>query len=313
MPPKLLEYDISGVEESSGGTGVKVKQGVMPAKIMLAEYRDKKKDGTPANDIRLGLSVGDEYDWLFTYISLEEAADWKLAEFIRALNLKEKGKLNLDRDVKGKVIRVKVNPGTYNGEYSPEVGRLMKAQPGDDEAIGQSVTDKGTSQGGASDDGPVDDDPTASGADETGSTLPERDADGDPIYENGFEASRESDPEVGSYDDWDEDDLLGEVQDRGLTLPGGRGKKKDKAIAALRAEDAEVEGASAGAAVEDDSGDDDAGEDYSSWDLDKLKAEWADRNLGDLPNVRGSGAADRLRKAITEELVKDDAENPFTP
>lgn len=59
---KLIEYDVSNVEESSGGTGVKVRPGVRVCRIMKVTQRTEKRDGTPANDLEVALSFGDEYD-----------------------------------------------------------------------------------------------------------------------------------------------------------------------------------------------------------------------------------------------------------
>lgn len=300
---RVIEYDVTGVEESSGGTGVKVKPGVYPAKIMKCEAREKKRDNTPANDIEVALSVGDEYDWLFTYVGLYESVDWKLAEFIRALGLKDKGKLNPERYI-GKIIRVKVNPGSYNDEYRPEVGRLMKAQPGDEELIGKSVSEISSRNGDAPDS-------------DAEADVPNDDAVGDKVYANPeFVASREGDEGVGSYEDWPEADLVAECEDRGLTLAGGRGKKSDKAIAALRAEDAEVSGADAGDDADEPPDDQAQAEaapgDYGDWDLERLKTEWTDRNLGELPTARGRGWEEKVKAEIIEELTKDDADNPFT-
>lgn len=290
---KVIEYDVTDVEESSGGTGVKIKPGVHPARIVRANHRTEKKNGEPANDIELALDVGEQYDWVFTYVGLSDASDWKLAELVRAVGLKDKGKLDLDKHVKDKVIRVKINSGTYEGEYSPDAGRLMKAQPGDEDIIGQQVSE--ISSNG---DGPVGDEPAASGKE----------------YPNGYEPWREGEEDdegatIGSYDDWSDGDLEGEVNDRGLTIPGGRGSKKNKYIAALRADDSEAlnEPEEAEASATDDA----PADDYDEWDLDKLKQEWTDRNMGDLPAIRGRGAADRMKTAIIEELRKDDVENPF--
>lgn len=299
---KLIEYNVEGVEESQGGTGVKVKPGVRIARIDLAEARETKKDGSPANDIRLGLNFGSEFDWGFCYVGLGDESDWKLAELIRAVGLKEKGKMDLDKHVKGKFIRVKVNSETYMDEYSPGMGKLMRAQPGDEEgwnAGGGNVS----AISSRSSEGPEDDAP----------------ASGEKTYSNPeFVPSRENDadgnldPEVGSYDDWADDDLEAEVGDRELTVPGGRGKKRDKLIAALRAEDEEVS-AGGGAEVPDDEAvAEEAADEYDDWDLDQLKTEWEERNLGDLPDIKGRGAADRIKAAIIEELRKDDVENPFT-
>lgn len=289
---KLIEYDVTGVEESSGGgTGVKAKPGVHVAKIAKCVQREEKRDGTPANDIEVALNVGEEYDWVFTYIGLSESADWKLAEFIRAVGLKDKGKLDPDKIV-GKLIRVKLNSGSYDGEYRPEAGRLMPAQKGDDKLFGEKVSEMSSQNG--DDDGPDDEEPNV-------------DADGDKIYADpDFVPSREGDDDVGTYDEWDEADLLAEVEDRGLTLAGGRGKKKDKAIAALRDEDNEVAGAN-----DEPEDEPEAGDEYDDWDLDQLKEEWESRDMGDTPSFRGKNAADRVKAALIEGLRADDEENPF--
>lgn len=293
---KLVPYDNTGVEESSGGTGVKVKPGVHIARIAKCTLREQNKAGDPANDIELALDVGEEFDWVFSYVGLSDAAKWKMAEFTRALGLKENGKFDPDKMV-GKFIRVKINPDTYDGQYAPRAGRFMKAQPGDEEtfAEGGSNVSETSSQNG-------DGGPEAEAEPEDN-----KDADGDPVYSDpDFTASREGEEDVGSYDDWADEDLLGEAEDRGLTLPGGRGSKRDKAIKALRAEDAEVSGASEG--DEPEAG---AEDDYDEWELDALKKEWEDRELGEMPKVRGSGAQDRLKAKLIEALREDDETNPF--
>lgn len=281
---KLVEYDVEGEEEGGGGTGVKVKPGVHVARIARCVYRDKKRDGSPANDLEIALDVGSEYDWVFTYVGLSEASKWKMAELVRALGLKEKGKIDPDKLV-DKIIRVKINSGDYNGEYSPDAGKLFKAQNGDEALVGQGVSETSTHAG----DAPEPDD-TAEGS-----------------AEGGFEPSRETDPDIGSYDDWADEDLTAEAEDRNLTLPGGRGSKRDKAIKALRDDD----NSSADAGEPEDAGTATGDDDYDEWELDKLKQEWTDRQLGDLPNLRGKNAAERVKTAIIEELRKDDAENPF--
>jgi hypothetical protein len=291
---KLIPYDVTGVEESAGGTGVKVKPGVHVARIVKCVQREEKRDGSPANDIEVALNVGDEYDWVFTYIGLSDSADWKLAEFIRALGLKETGKLDPEKQV-GKLLRVKINSGEYEGNYSPQAGRLMKAQKGDEELFGQRVSEGSTQQ----DEPEPDDEPEG------------EEPAGDKTYADpNFVASREGEEDVGSYDDWSEEDLLAECEDRGVTLPGGRGSKKNKAIQALRDEDAEVSGASADDEDEPEA-EADGEDEYDDWDLDQLKEEWESRDMGDIPSFRGRNAGDRVKAAMIEQLRADDAENPF--
>jgi hypothetical protein len=297
---KLVNYDNTGVEESSGGTGVKVKPGVKIARIAKCTLRDQNKAGDPANDLELALDVGEEYDWVFSYIGLSDAAKWKMAEFTRALGLKESGKFDPDKMV-GKFLRVKINPDTYDGAYSPRAGRFMKAQPGDEEAFEEGANS--VSEMSNNGDGGPEAEPEDAAEPEAGIG---KDADGDPVYENpDFVASREGEEDVGSYDDWADEDLVAECEDRGLTLPGGRGSKRNKAIKALRDEDAEVSGASEGDEEPE------AGDDYDDWELDALKAEWESREMGDLPSIRGRNAETRLKKSIVEALREDDETNPF--
>jgi len=289
---KLIEYDNTGVEESGGGTGVKVRPGVHVAKIERCAQREEKRDGSPANDIEVALNFGEEFDWGFTYIGLSDAADWKLAEFTRALGMKEKGKFDPDKQV-GKFIRVKVNSGTYEGEYSPDMGRLMKIQSGDVEAWESgNGTASEFSQSAAA--GPDTEEEEGEAAEAT-----------DNFYREGQPDPEDPNETVGSYDEWPDEDLEAEVNDRNLTLPGGRGSKKNKMMAALRADD-EAQGS---AEAEEESSEE--GDDYDEWDLDQLKAEWAERELGDLPVIKGRNADARLRTKLMEELREDDKANPF--
>jgi hypothetical protein len=292
---KLIPYDVTGVETRAGGTGVKVKPGVRVAKIEICEQRDKKNDGSAANDIRVALNFGSEYDWGFTYIGLSEASDWKLAEFVRAVGMKEKGRLDPEKQI-GKFIRVKVNSDTYEGEYSPSMGRLMPPQPGDEEAweSGNGSASE-LSNNGAEDEGPDDE------------GEPEGEAEG--FYREGQPDPDDPNEVVGSYDDWPDEDLAAEAEDRELTVPGGRGSKRTKLITALRDDDAAAgEEGGNGEEGEAESGEED---DYESWDLDQLKTEWAERELGELPKVRGRNAETRLKGQLIEGLREDDETNPF--
>lgn len=292
---KLIKYDVSGVEESSGGgTGVKVRPGVHIAKIERCAQRDEKRDGSPANDIEVALNFGEDFDWGFTYIGLSDAADWKLAEFIRAMGLKNKGQFDPDKMI-GKYLRVKVNSGTYEGEYSPDMGRLMKIQPGDIEAweSGNGTASEFSSSAAAG--------PDLEEEEESAAAT-------DSFYREGEPDPEDPNEVVGSYDEWPDEDLEAEVNDRGLTLPGGRGSKKNKMITALRADDEAFSEVVEEAEAEESSED---GEDYEGWSLDELKAEWAERELGDLPTVRGRNADARLQAKLVTELREDDKANPF--
>lgn len=300
---EVIKYDVTGVEEGGGGTGVKVRPGVKVAQVVKIEKRSENAQGGPANDLKVALSFGPEFDWGFTYVGLGEASDWKLAEFIRALGLPEKGGLNLDKINQSKpLLRVKVNHGTYEGQYSPDFGKFFKAQKGDTLAMNVSELKNAADQA---------EDPAA--GDEPEPTHDNAGYHGhETQYTEGFAASRESDPECGSYDDWADEDLEAEVADRGLTLPGGRASKRNKCITALREEDALVEGGGDGAGDEPEPDAAAGGDDYDEQELDALVTEYEARNFEDpLPTFRGSGAADRKKAAIIEKLREDDAADPF--
>jgi hypothetical protein len=288
---KLVEYDVSGVEASSGGGGdVEAKPSVYPARIAVCETRAEKRDGTPANDIRVALDLGENYAWLWTYIGLGEASDLKLAEFTRAIKLKEKGKFDPAKLV-NTIIRVKVNPDSYEGQYKARAGRLLPATDGDAKLDLHAVPSGGDNGAG----------PTAVADDDE----PTDEADG-------YEAIREEDD--NSYEDWPEDDVEAEFTDRGLTAPGGRGNKLAKMITALRADDE--------AALSSDGDEDEGGggiasgeneDDYDDWQVSELETEAEGRAL-DLPKKpRGSGAAERFKEAIIALLREDDEANPFEP
>jgi hypothetical protein len=281
---KLIEYDVSNVESTGGGTE-QPKPAVYPAVIRICEQRDTKADGSPANDLRVALDLGGDYAWLFTYIGLGEASEWKLQEFISALGLKAKGKLDPDKMV-GKMIRVKVNPDTYEGAYTARAGRLMKAIKGDVLPEAGEVSEDGA--------GPEDE------------AEPEAEASGD----EEFIPSREGE-DHGSYEEWDDADLEAEVEDRELTVVGGRGKKRDKWIKTLRDDDS---------AEASEPGDDDheeeetsaeGADDYDEWEAAELEAEFKDRELELPKKPRGSGAADRYKEALITKLREDNDANPF--
>ena len=284
---KLIPYDVTGVEQSQGGTGVKAKPGVYIAEIMRCAQRDQKADGGPANDLEVALNVGPDYDWVFTYIGLGAASDWKLAEFVRAVGINEKGKLDPDKMV-GKKIRVKINPDSWEGNYTARAGRLMPSQNGDKEPGKVSEI----SSTGEETDEPVDED--------------EPTAEAETDYPDGYSPQREDDDD--SYDDWSDDDVVGEATDRGLTLPGGRGSKRDKAIKALRADDE----ANTQESIDEEDDDGAEAEDYSKWTTDELVKEYSERGFeDDVPKFSGRNAENRQRKAIIEALQADDGGDPF--
>jgi len=289
---KVIKYDNSGVEESGGG-GVQPRAGIYPAKVAICRQRTEKNDGSPANDIEVALNLGGDFAWVYTYIGLSEAADWKLAEFTRALGLKEKGQFDPDKIV-GKMIRVKVNPDSYEGEYRARAGKLMKTQRGDELA-----TADGTATEPGEDEGDY--------AEEQTQGAPAGASEGD--HEFTPERENPDDDDIGSYDDWDDADLAAEVEDRGLTVPGGRGSKRTKHIKALRTDDEAA--AEEPEEAEEGHDDSDGPDDYDEWSPDELVAEMTEREL-DLPaKPRGRNAGERYKEKLIEALRADDDEHPF--
>lgn len=233
-----ITYDVSGVEDSGGGTGVQAPPALYEATIGLCEHRTEKVDGSPVNDLRVAFNVGEEYDWVFYYVQLDGTAGWKLKQFVEALGLPPKGGIDPEVLV-GKKLRVKINPGSYGGEYRAQVNRVMPLD--------------GTSA--SKDPGPdVDDD--------------------DDVVEPGdFVPAREGDEGVDSYDDWPAEDVFAEIDDRGLEAPKGRGAAKIKrGIEILREDDAAQDD-------DADDDDADADDDYDDWTLEELIDEAKKRGL----------------------------------
>lgn len=250
-----LTYDVSDVEESGGGEVP--KPGTYTAKIVEAEHRTEKADGSPANDIKLTLSLGDEYRYLYTYIGLSKSSAWKLKELTTALGLKDKGQIDTDK-LKGKVLSIQVKADTYDGEPTAKVGKLFKAKDGAKVGGGKPAA--------ADDDGPDDEpetDEPEGGEDYSEWSLEDLQAEHE---ERGLDAIRgrktkdkyiealEADDEAKAdgdgddgeepedaepeddYDEWSQDELVAELEERELKVEGR--KTKEKLIAALRADDA---------------------------------------------------------------------------
>lgn len=286
-----VTYNNEGIEEGGGGGSVQPKPGVYVAKIVRAEVRTEKSDGSPANDLHLVFDIGSNYVWLHSYVGLGAGSEWKLAELTRALGLREKGSFDSDT-LKGKIIKIKVNPDTYEGNYQGKAGRFMKANKSDKIL-------------------PHEDDPVAGGSDADDADDTDTDADTGDEREFWDGASREidengePDEEVGSYDDWSDEDLEAEVNDRGCDdlMPGGRGKKRDKHIKALRAED---ELFYAGDDQGDDSDDDgeEPEDDYDNMSLEDLIAEAKSREIT-LPRGR------KTEQQVIDLLREDDGTDPF--
>ena len=274
-----ITYNVEDAEPFEGGE--QAPAGIYTAEVVQATHRTEKRDGSEANDIEIALKLVDhEYSWVFTYIGLNDASAGRLRELTNALGLKPKGTIDTDKLV-GKKLKVKINPDTYNDEYRARAGRLMSLS-GDDEPAEEP-------------DEPAEE-PAAEGGGGDEDFIPTRE------------------DEQNSYDAWEDDELEAEVEDRELTVPGGRGAKKTKWIKALRADDEEAAGSggtngngdAADADSEQPEDDYETADDGKGWTLEELTAEIHDRELQDqLPKGR------KGKKALIEILRKDNADNPF--
>lgn len=353
-----ITYDVSDVEVGEGGN--QPKPGVYDATIAQVTHRTEKRDGSPANDLEVAYDLGEGYAWVYSYVGLEDSSAWRLRELTDALGLKAKGALDTEK-IKGKKVRVKINPDTYNDEYRARIGRVMAfgSDNGDgptDEAGDEPEADAGTVDVEALiaeryPDFPEDQVPSREGeegideydkwdaedvkgevndrglevtgrktqkallealrkddeewaellaggsADAGDGDAPDADADteGDSAYPKGYEPQRETDD--NKYDDWDESDLEGELDDRGLEAASGRGNKTAKIIKALREDDENpLTGEAAGADAD--------GDEYDDWDLEQLVSEAKERELT-VP--RGRVTKDKVIAILRE----NDAEDPF--
>lgn len=270
-----IKYDVSEAEKREGGDRPQAPTGLHTVEIMKCEHRTAKNDGSPANDLRIALNVeGDNYAWIWTYIGLGEASDWKLREFTDALGLPVRGELDPDRLV-GRKLLCKVNAGSWGGEYQAKAGTLYSLESGGESAGGDDPDPD--EPGGGEDD--------AAEA-STGGSGKE--------YPDGYEPVRENVDGNDPYDTWSDEDVLGEAEDRGLKVTGrGAEAKRKNAIAALQADDEEAAGG----------GEDDNTDDYDSWDLEELVAEAKKRDIS-LP--RGKKTEEQVIK-----LLREDDGSPF--
>jgi hypothetical protein len=329
----LIEYDVTDVPESGGG-GEQAPVGTYDAKISHCVHRETKKDGSPVDDLEVAFQIINEdesYSWVYTYIGLDEPSAWKMREFTDALSLKAKGKLDPDKMI-GKQVRLKVNAGSYDGEYRAKAGRIMSSSNGDGpSASGEEPDDDATpdaddgfaptreaeSDAGSYDDWSEEDikgEFTDRGLEISGrktqkamitalrtddeeasgdaDTTGDHDASASSGYPDGYTPQRETDED--SYDSWSDDDVEGEFTDRGLELAGGRGNARTKQLKALREDDANPKDGSGGGAADD----------YDNWDLEQLVTEAKERNLA-VPRGKKSEAD------IIEILRADDGTDPF--
>lgn len=199
-----IKYDVSHVEvEEDRDFSTPVPTGVYTVRLTECDETISSNDN-PMLACTLEI-VGGEFDgrYLWDNIVLIDSTEWKLAQFVRALDLKDKGDLDTDKII-GTVMKARVKHETY--------------KPDDDTPA--RVTAKVAALLPMPDD---EDEPDAEPDEEPEDAEPE-----DPEAEEG-EEGEEGEGEDEDYEDWTIQDLTTEVKERGLqvkTSKKGAAKKK---------------------------------------------------------------------------------------
>lgn len=258
-----IRYDVSDVES---GAGEQAPPKIYKAKIMTAEHRTEKSDGTKIEgkgDFHITVSVGDKFAPLHSYIGLYDATAWKLREFTDALGMPAKGSLDPKKLI-GKECRVQVTKDEYDGAYKARLKTWLAAkevEEGED-----ADADEADEEEEAEDEDEVDEEEEVEEdeeAEEEEDEEPEEEEADDPLAEldrselkkyikdNELEVkvtTKMSDDDIRAaivdaegddYDDWSLGDLKEEFNKRDLSLKKGAKSTKANLIAALRADDNE--------------------------------------------------------------------------
>lgn len=270
-----IKYDVKGVE--SRGDRPVPKPGVYRCKIISCV--DAKPDNKDRRlEVQYEITDGDSKGYrLYDYIVFAESSEWKLAQFIRACGLPEKGTLDPDKLV-GTALNVRTrveNSEEYGTSAKP--ASLMPLD-GDDDEDEEDLTE---------------DEETEEEVDET------EDDDTEDDDESEEDEDDESDDEED--EDWTEEELesldskelraVAEDYDD-VTVPAKlTAAAKKKLIAAIL----EAQGGD-----DDEEEDEEEKPDYDSMDLADLKALAKERKLSPKGN----------KKVLVARLEKDD--DPFS-
>lgn len=273
-----IKYNVKGVDR--GGTFEQPQPGLYEMEIKEANPR--LTDGK--NDIELVLEITKNNtafvgSRVWSYVSLGEASQWKLAELTDALGLPEQGDLDTAK-LTGKKMKVKVNGDSWNNEYRARAGRFApleaegtEADLGDDpDASVEAAVDGERNEGG--------------------------DAEHIVTERNGVELS--TDPDY--YDDWSEQDAIDEIENQGLEL-GRKKKNKANVIAAIiELLQSEASGDPNQDAVEAEADGEDNYDDTEAWDDKAIAAEFKKRGL----TVEGKLNRTKAIEAMRADDANDD-------
>lgn len=253
-----IRYDVSEVE----GGGEQPKPDIYKAEITEVEHRTERADGTKIDgkgDLHVVLNVGSDYARLHTYVGMYDATAWKLAEFVRALGLNEKGSINTSKLV-GQKLRVQVVKDEYEGAYKARVKTFLQLKDDEDEDEEEADDEDEVEEEESDEEDEADEEEEDEEEEDEDEEEPE---DEDPlaemtraelkkyIKEKELEVkvtTKMSDDDIrdkirdadgDDYDDWSLGELKEQLEQRGLELAKGKKATKANLIAALRADDSE--------------------------------------------------------------------------
>lgn len=272
------------IKDPEGGGFKQPTPGLYTAKVhKIVEETSKAGNDMLTVSLKITNRKGPQKEFKGTvvrsWVALTEAAEFKLVEFLKACNVKvKKGDMSFDPDkLVGTELQVKIEGGTYNGDYSANVALLLPLSAEVEEEEEEEDDDE-------ADDSDLEED------DEDEEEADDEDEDEE---DDEDEEEDEDDDEI-DLDDLNLKELRALASERKVKL-----RKEDKAGAIrkkLRAAEA------AAAEAEDDEGEDD---DYNEWSLADLRTEC---------EARGIEFTDKARKPkLVKLLLEDDedSENPF--
>lgn len=272
-----IKVDVEGVERKVFSD---IKPGVWEMEIIEAEYRPDIPDikinleATTNNDDCVGARQ-------FTYVNLGENSKWKLAEFLDALGMPEKGDLDTDKLI-GRRLKVKINSDSYkddegNTKQSTRVGRFS---PIEATASGDAAVDP-----------------------DAGAAEPEAEAEGgeEEVVINAVEFDGvEFGDQPEYYEDWSDDEVKEECQRPEVTVEGRYSRAKG--VAALAA-------FAAGLLGDDEEGGEAAAEEGDDYDD---EAEWPTEALAEEIGKRSLEIAGRKTREKFIAALRADNSDPFT-
>lgn len=223
-----IKYDIRGTERGGGEFDTTIEPGLYAAKVKSCDLGQSKPSEKNPKGLQM-LKVIFELTnskWKGALISTNvfpgyEAAAWKWAEFLDAVWLvkgkKEAGSFDTDKVV-GAPVQLRIKAGSYDGEYKPEIGKVLPPKDEDPE----------------DDDEEDEDEPDVDEDDEDDEEEDEDDS-SDDDDDDDDEEEDDDDDEEEDYNTWSLDDLKAEIKHRRIKITG-KGTKK-ALIKALEADD----------------------------------------------------------------------------